>query len=58
VVGKKKRSFRARQRLEVRITAKGHIGKVVRYKLKTGKIPTGKELCLPVGATRPVKRCA
>jgi hypothetical protein len=57
VVGKKKRSFRARQRLEVRITAKGHIGKVVRYKLKTGKIPTGKERCLPVGAKKPRKRC-
>jgi Ca2+-binding RTX toxin-like protein len=57
VVGKKKRSFRARQRLEVRITAKDYIGKVVRYKLKKGKIPNGKELCLPVGAKKPRKRC-
>jgi hypothetical protein len=58
VVGKKKRTFRGGQRLELRIIAKGHIGKVLRYKLKTGKIPTGKESCLPVGATKPMKRCA
>jgi hypothetical protein len=54
---KKKRSFRAKQTLEVRITAKGFIGKVVRYKLKKGKIPSGKTLCLPVGKNKPRNRC-
>jgi hypothetical protein len=53
----KKRNFRGGQRLELRITAKGHIGKVVRYKLKTGKIPVGKQRCLPIGAKKPRRRC-
>jgi hypothetical protein len=57
VVGKKKRSFRAGQRLELRITKKDFIGKVVRYDLKKGKIPSGKNRCLPPGATKPRKRC-
>ena len=48
-VGKRQRTFRAGQRLELRITKKGYIGKVVRYKLKKGKIPSGKE---PVPADR------
>jgi hypothetical protein len=53
----KQRRFRAGQRLEVSITAKGYIGKVVRYKLKTGKIPVGQQRCLPIGAKKPRKRC-
>jgi hypothetical protein len=57
VVGKKQRTFFPGQRLELRITAKGYIGKVVRYKLKKGKIPSGKQLCLPDGAKKPRKRC-
>ena len=57
VVGKKQRSFRAGQRVELRITAKGYIGKVLRYQLKKGKIPSGRQLCLPEGAKKPRKRC-
>jgi hypothetical protein len=57
VAGMKQRSFRSGQRLELRITKKGYIGKVVRYKLKKGKIPSGKTLCLPVGASKPRNRC-
>ena len=41
----------------MRITAKGFIGKVVRYDLKKGKIPNGQQLCLPDGAKKPRKRC-
>jgi hypothetical protein len=55
VVGKKSRSFRAGQRLELRVTAPGFIGKVVRYKLKKGKIPSGRQLCLPPGKKKPRK---
>jgi hypothetical protein len=55
--GKKQRSFRAGQRLELRITAKDFIGKVVGYDLKKDKIPSGKDLCLPVGAKKPRARC-
>jgi hypothetical protein len=54
----KKRTFRPPgQRVELRITAPGYIGKVVRYKLKRDKVPVGKELCLPVGSKKPRKRC-
>jgi Putative metal-binding motif len=53
---KKQRKFRAGQTIEVRITARNFIGKVVRFKLKARKIPKGQTLCLPVGASRP-QRC-
>jgi hypothetical protein len=54
VVGKRKRSFRAGQRLQLRITAPGHIGKVVKYRLRKGRIPSASApLCLPPGATKP-----
>ena len=45
VAGKKDRRFRAGQKLEVRITAPKHIGKVVQYKLKAGKIPAARTVC-------------
>ena len=54
-VGKRRRSFRAGQTLQVWITAPGIIGKVVKYELKKGKIPAGRQLCLPLGASKPVK---
>jgi hypothetical protein len=57
VVGKKQRSFRAGQRLQLRITAPGHIGKVVKYRLRKGRIPSGRTLCLPPGAAKPRKTC-
>ena len=34
---KRARKFRAGQRLQVRVTAPGHIGKVVKYKLEEGQ---------------------
>jgi hypothetical protein len=52
---KKSRSFRAGRRLELRVTAPGFIGKVVRYKLKKGNIPSGRQLCLPPGKKKPRK---
>ena len=57
VVGKRKRSFRAGQRLQLRVTAPGHIGKVVKYRLRKGRIPSGRTFCLPPGATKPQKTC-
>jgi hypothetical protein len=57
VAGKKKRTFRPGQRLELRITKKRFIGQVVRYKLRRNKIPSGKPMCLPVGAKKARKRC-
>ena len=57
VIGKQKRTFHAGQTLQVRITKKAFIGKVVRYKLQKGKIPSGKNLCLPPGKKKPRQRC-
>jgi hypothetical protein len=57
VVGNKQRSFRAGQRLEVRITKRKFIGKVVRYKLQAGKIPSGRQLCLRPGGKKPRRSC-
>jgi hypothetical protein len=53
----RKNHFRAGQTVEVRITKSGFIGKVVRYKLKAGKLPAGRTLCLPLGKTKPRRRC-
>ena len=54
-VKKKSRRFRAGQTLQLRITAPGFTGKVVKYKLKRRKQPVGKVLCLPEGAKKPRK---
>ena len=53
----KKRTFRPGQRVELRITAPGYIGRVLRYKLKRAKVPTAKTFCIPVGAKKARKRC-
>jgi hypothetical protein len=57
VVGKKQRTFRAGQTLQLRITAPGHIGKVAKYRLRKGRIPSAQPLCLPPGAKKPRKSC-
>jgi len=50
-----RRRFRAGQTLELRITAAGRIGKIVRYPLVRGRPPTAKVLCLAPGARRPAR---
>jgi hypothetical protein len=52
-----KRRLRAGAKIEVRITAPGAIGKVVRYEMRRGKVPKTTRLCLPLGASRPRARC-
>jgi hypothetical protein len=52
----KRRRYRAGQTLEVRITALGWVGKVVRYRLKRGSAPDGQPLCLRPGEAEP-ERC-
>jgi hypothetical protein len=49
----RRRRFRAGQTLEVRITSPDRIGKVVRYRLKRGRTPIGRSLCLRPGARSP-----
>ncbi len=55
VVKKRNRRFRAGQTVQLRITAPGYIGKVVKYNLKRRKQPVGRVLCLPPGTTKPAK---
>jgi hypothetical protein len=59
MLGKKpaKRRFRAGQSLELRITAPGYLGKVIRYKIRKGKQPKVTKLCLPLGASKPKATC-
>jgi N,N-dimethylformamidase beta subunit-like, C-terminal len=53
-IRKQRSRFRVGQTLEVRITASGHIGKVVRYGLKKGKKPPrARVLCLRPGERAP-----
>lgn len=47
------RRFRAGQTLELRVTAPGRIGKVVRFRLRGGRVPEGEVACLPPGARAP-----
>jgi hypothetical protein len=42
--------------LEVRIVAPNAVGKVVRFKIRRGRIPDGRTLCLPPGTRKP-ERC-
>jgi hypothetical protein len=53
----RQRRFNPGQRLELRITAPGNIGKVVRYRLRRGKAPITDTLCLPLGAAKPQNMC-
>jgi hypothetical protein len=55
---KKRRTLRAGQTLEIRITKPGYIGKVVRYKIRAGKDPRALARCLPAGRTTVRKRCS
>ena len=50
-------ALRAGQTLEIRVTAPGQNGKVVRFRLRRGKLPKRTTLCLPVGETRPRTSC-
>lgn len=58
VLSKRERRFRARQALEVRITAPGFNGRFVRVAIKAGKIPVSVAQCLPLGATKPQRSCS
>jgi hypothetical protein len=54
---RRSRRFHAGQLVEVRVTAPGYIGRVVRYRLKKGREPVGRALCLVPGAEQP-SQCA
>ncbi|MBN1528910.1 MAG: hypothetical protein JW895_07610 [Thermoleophilaceae bacterium] len=49
--------LRPGQTLEVRLTAHGYDGKLVRYRLRSGQSPKPVTLCLPLGSTKPRPHC-
>jgi len=53
----KQRAFRAKQTLQIWISAPGFNSKVAQLQLKAGRIPTTVPLCVPPGATRPQRSC-
>ena len=44
-------------RIEIRVTAPGSVGKVVRYTIRKRKLPGVRVLCLPPGGKRPRATC-
>lgn len=52
-----KRRLRAGAVLEVRLTAKDTTGRVIRFKMRKGRLPKKTTLCLAPGANTP-GRCA
>jgi hypothetical protein len=49
--------LRTGQRLEVLVTAHAHDGKLVRWRLRAGRVPRPVTRCVPLGNTRPRPRC-
>ena len=54
---RRKVQFRAKQTIEVRVSASGFNTKVAQLRLRAGHIPTTVPLCLPPGALRPQRTC-
>jgi hypothetical protein len=54
---KGKLTFRAKQQLDIRIAAPGMNTKVVRFKLRAGKLPKDRQYCIPLGAKRAQRTC-
>ncbi|MET0769879.1 MAG: PKD domain-containing protein [Solirubrobacteraceae bacterium] len=51
------RRFRAGQRLDLRISAAGHVGQVLRFNLRRGKQPKALQRCMPIGSTSVRQSC-
>ncbi|HEV7495936.1 hypothetical protein, partial [Baekduia sp.] len=51
------RRFRAGQTLEVRVAGPGHNAKVLRFKLRNGKLPNAGHYCLPLGKKKLQRTC-
>jgi hypothetical protein len=49
--------LRAGQTIELRITAPGHDGKLVRWRLRSSRTPVAKVRCIPLGNRAPRSRC-
>jgi hypothetical protein len=53
----RRRKLRPGTAIDVRISAPGLIGKVLRIKVRRARAPKRTTLCLPPGAARPQRRC-
>ena len=53
----RQRRLRAGQTVEVRITKTGAVARVVRFKLRRGKLPSTQALCIPADGGRPRRSC-
>jgi hypothetical protein len=56
-LGPAMRRWRAGQTVEVLVTAHGYAGKLVRWRLRRGHKPRAVERCVPLGNTKPRRRC-
>jgi hypothetical protein len=55
---KGRKTFRAGQTVDVRVAAPGMNTKVLRFKLRTGKVPKHRTYCVPLGAKRAQSTCS
>ena len=53
----RKRKLRKGARLELRTTKPGAVGNFVSYRVRAGKDPVRRRLCLPVGSLKPARSC-
>jgi hypothetical protein len=51
------RRFRAGQRLDLRISAPGHVGQVLRFNLRRGREPDALQRCMPIGSAAIRRSC-
>jgi hypothetical protein len=56
-LGPAARRLRAGQTVEVLVTAHGYAGKLVRWRLREGHKPRAVTRCVPLGNTKPRRRC-
>jgi hypothetical protein len=57
LLGRVTPSFRAGQALAVQVQAHGYDGKLVRWRVRAGRIPHPVTRCVPLGNVRPRPRC-
>ena len=56
-LGPAARRLRAGQTVEVLVTAHAYDGKLVRWRLRSGQVPRAVTRCVPLGNTKPRRRC-
>jgi hypothetical protein len=56
-LNRRQRRLRVGQTLEVRVTKRGAVGSVVRFKIRRGKLPTPRSLCIPADGGAPRRSC-